>query len=187
MAKLVPENHLSLHSIAEEVPLEEITSAKIKKVLKDMRAALFSYESEGFTGVAIAAPQIGVPLRIFIVEDTDPERGKHAVLPTLVAINPQIIKLSKKKKILSEGCLSVRDRYGTVERSERASIRAYDENGTMYERGASALLAQIFQHECDHLDGILFVDRAKKIVNKEDEIERRAKKKATIKAKTEKK
>ena len=57
----------------------------------------------------------------------------------------------------------------------------------MYERGASALLAQIFQHECDHLDGILFVDRAKKIVNKEDEIERRAKKKATTKAKTEKK
>lgn len=168
MAKLVPEHHEALHQIAEEVPLDEIGSAKIKKVLKDMRAALFSYQSEGFTGVAIAAPQIGVPLRIFLVEDTEPDRDGSRVLPTLVAINPVITKLSKKKRVMSEGCLSVRDRYGTVERAERATIRAYDENGNLYERGGGGLLAQIFQHECDHLDGTLFVDRAKTIVNKKD-------------------
>jgi peptide deformylase len=169
MAKLVPEAHHALHEIAEEVPEELIGSPRIKKVLKDMRAALLSYKSEGFVGVAIAAPQIGVSLRIFLVEDMSPDRDKSAALPTLVAINPKIIKLSKKKKILGEGCLSVRDRYGKVERAERATLRALDENGTEYERGASGLLAQIFQHEVDHLDGILFVDHAKELINKKEE------------------
>lgn len=168
MTKLVPENHLVLHSIAEEVALEDVGSAKIKKVLKDMKAALFSYESEGFTGVAIAAPQIGVPLRIFLVEDTDKDPKKR-IIPTLVAINPTLVKLSKKKKLMSEGCLSVRERYGAVERAERCTLRAYDEHGKLYERGASGLLAQIFQHECDHLDGILFVDRAVKVLDKSEE------------------
>ncbi len=168
MAKLVPENHPTLHQIAEEVPVEDITSPKIKKVLKDMRTALFSYRSEGFTGVAIAAPQIGVPLRIFMVEDTEPDRDGARVIPTLVAINPKIIKLSKKKKAVSEGCLSVMDRYGMVVRAERATIRAYDEHGELYERGGGGLLAQIFQHECDHLDGTLFVDRAISITQKKD-------------------
>ena len=168
MAKLVPENHPALHSIAEAVPEEMFGTPKLKKILKDMREALFSYKSEGFTGVAIAAPQIGLPLRIFMVEDTAPDKYGTRVLPTLVAINPQIVKLSKKKKSMSEGCLSVKDRYGTVERAERATIRAYDEHGKVYERGGGALLAQIFQHECDHLDGTLFVDRATKIVMKKE-------------------
>lgn len=182
MAKLVPENHLALHSISEEVALDEIDSAKIRKVLKDMKTALFSYESEGFTGVAIAAPQIGVPLRMFLVEDTDKDPKKR-VIPTLTAINPTIVKLSKKKKLMSEGCLSVRDRYGAVERAERCTLRAYDETGKLFERGASGILAQIFQHECDHLDGILFVDRAVKIVDKNEENIQRIEK-TVIKKKT---
>lgn len=167
MATLVPENHLALHSIAEEVPKELFGSPKLKKILKDMRAGLDSYKSEGFIGVAIAAPQIGLSLRIFLVHDTSTGKNKGR-LPDLVAINPTITKLSKKKKSLDEGCLSVRDKYGSVKRSERATLRAYDENGKVFERGASGLLAQIFQHECDHLDGILFVDRATKITDKKD-------------------
>ncbi len=167
MAKLVPQSHAALHAIAEEVPIKDITSAPIKKVLKDMRAALHSYKSEGFTGVAIAAPQIGVPLRIFLVEDTSTTREEdEELLPTLVAINPRIMKLSRTKTLLSEGCLSVPDEYGKVTRSTHATLRAYDENGNEYERGASGLLAQIFQHEVDHLDGILFVDRADEIYSK---------------------
>jgi peptide deformylase len=180
MAKLVPENHTALHGIAEEVPLEDIGTPKLKKILKDMREALFAYESEGFTGVAIAAPQIGVPLRMFIVEDTAPDKDGKRKLPTMVAINPEIIKLSKKKRLMTEGCLSVRDRYGSVERAERATIRAYDEHGKRYERGGSGLLAQIFQHECDHLDGTLFVDRAVKIVEKEEVDGARGKKKKGV-------
>jgi len=168
MAKLVSEDHKALHAIAEEVPVEEIASPKIQKVLKDMRRALESYSAEGFSGVAIAAPQIGVSLRIFLVYDTSKESKDKKRIPDLVAINPKITKLSKGKHIVGEGCLSVPDSYGAVERSEKATIRAYDENGNEYERGASGLLAQIFQHEVDHLDGTLFIDRAKKVWTKEE-------------------
>ena len=171
MAKLVPESHPALHAIAEEVPIEEIASARIQKVLKDMRAVLRSYKAEAFTGVAIAAPQIGVPLRIFLIEEP---RSEHQgddenapKLPVLVAINPRLVSLSKKKMLMHEGCLSIDDSYGSVLRSIRATLRARDERGKPYERGAAGLLAQIFQHETDHLDGILFLDRAEKIIAKE--------------------
>ncbi len=166
MALLVPQNHPALHDIATEVPLEEIGSARIKKVLKDMRSALDAYNVEGFHGVAIAAPQIGIPLRIFLVHSAD-KKDKDA-LPDLVAINPKIIKLSKKKHLVGEGCLSVGEQYGAVHRSTHATLRAFDGEGNEYERGAGGLLAQIFQHECDHLDGILFVDRAEKVWHKDD-------------------
>lgn len=168
MAKLVPENHPALHMIAEEVPLEEIRSAKIQKVIKDMKKALLDYNSEGFSGVAIAAPQIGIPLRIFLVHDTKPDRKDEDTIPELIAINPRITKLSKKKHIVGEGCLSVDNKYGAVMRSVNATIEAYDEDGTKYTRGAGGLLAQIFQHEVDHLDGTLFVDRAEKVWDKSD-------------------
>jgi len=169
MTKLVPQHHEALHRIADAVPLDEISSPAIKKVLKDMREALRAYNVDGFSGVAIAAPQIGVPLRIFYVEDMSKEREEGLKIPTLVAINPEIVKLSKQKKIVGEGCLSVGESYGAVERATRATIRAYDEHGVRYERGGSGLLAQIFQHECDHLDGILFVDRATQVWEKPDE------------------
>lgn len=171
MAKLVPESHPVLHAIAEEVPPAEITSPRIQKVLNDMRAVLRSYKGGEFTGVAIAAPQIGISLRIFLIEDTgrthtDTDEKDAPRLPALVAINPRLVKFSKKKLSMNEGCLSVDNSYGKVRRSVRATMRAYDERGNVYERGASGLLAQIFQHEADHLDGILFPDRAEDIVEK---------------------
>lgn len=168
VSKLVKQDHAALHQIADEVPQEEITSPRIKKVLKDMRAALDTYNIDGFNGVAIAAPQIGVSLRIFLVHNTSTHKKERDLLPDLVAINPRIVKLSKRKHVVGEGCLSVGEDYGAVERSTHATIRAFDETGTEYERGASGLLAQVFQHEVDHLDGILFVDRAEKVWHKDD-------------------
>lgn len=171
MAKLVPETHEALHRIADEVPVSDITSLTIQKVLKDMKSALVGYDAEGFNGVAIAAPQIGIPLRIFIVHDTNKDRKDDedsVQIPDLIAINPRIVKQSKKRRIVGEGCLSVPEHYGAVKRSANATIHAYDEHGKEYERGAGGLLAQIFQHEVDHLDGILFTDRAEKVWHKED-------------------
>lgn len=165
MAKLVPQNHPALHQIAEAVIEEEIKNGTVKKILSDMRKALRAYNTEGFVGIAIAAPQIGVTKRIFLIEDQSKDRDS---LPNLVAINPEIVKLSRKTELVGEGCLSVRDEYGAVLRSEKATLRAQDENGVAYERGGSGLLAQIFQHECDHLDGTLFVDRAEKVWNKNE-------------------
>ena len=146
-----------LRELAQSVSVADITSAKIKKILHDMKAALDSQDD----GVAIAAPQIGQPFRIFIVAakalkmiDEKYSGGD------MIFINPEITKLSREKIEVDEGCLSVRYLYGKIMRSTKASVRAHDEHGKRFERGASGLLAQIFQHETDHLDGILFIDHA---------------------------
>lgn len=169
MPYILQQTEPSLREIAQEVPIKEIASSKIQTILKDMKTALDSQED----GVAIAAPQIGVPLRIFIIsgivlavlkEDPDkPTVGKTKALPNLVFINPVINKLSKTTAWMEEGCLSVRYLYGKVRRSTKASITAYDEHGVKFTRGASGIMAQIFQHETDHLNGILFIDKAKNV------------------------
>lgn len=174
MIQIVQKNEKVLRQKAKEIPVAEINTPKIKSILKDMGQALESQDD----GVAIAAPQIGVGLRIFVVSGRvfDPEfdeaaKGKKKVdkkallerkekFPDVVFINPKITKLSKKKKYVPEGCLSVRWLYGEVNRSTNATIEAYDESGIKFTRGAGGLLAQIFQHETDHLDGILFIDKA---------------------------
>ncbi|MCB9810850.1 MAG: peptide deformylase [Candidatus Nomurabacteria bacterium] len=170
MSKLVPESHTALHIISEEVTPEEFTDGTVKKILKGMRAAIKTYEVDGFIAVAIAAPQIGVAKRIFLVEDQTQKKSEDEEdrLPTLVAINPRIIKTSKKTHLVGEGCLSVKDRYGTVRRATNVTFEALDENGEKYTRGAGGLLAQIIQHEYNHLDGILFVDVAEKVWEKKD-------------------
>lgn len=158
-----------LRSIAKPVAQDEFGTKKLKEILLQMINAL---ERE-HDGVAIAAPQIGVPLRIFVVsrnafaiEDEHKKNKKVLTLPEkipdhhLIAINPEIIKLSRKKVKVPEGCLSVRWLYGNTLRHEKALLRAHDENGKMFTYGGSGLIAQIFQHETDHLNGTLFIDHA---------------------------
>jgi len=146
------------------VSKSDIGSPALSKLLKKMSAAL---AKEGF-GVAIAAPQVGESLRIFVVSGkvfTEDEEGETetSVPDDIVFINPEITKLSRKKREMSEGCLSVRGKYGTVMRSEKASVRAWDESGKPFTYNGSGLLAQIFQHEVDHLDGTLYIDKAVKL------------------------
>lgn len=160
MATLVPENHPALHTIAAEVTPSEFTDGTVTKLIKDLKAALLSYSVEGFTPVAIAAPQIGVSKRLFLIDDQSTDRDP---LPSFVAINPQITKRSRKTHVVDEGCLSIPDQYGQVVRHRQVTLQALNEQGEPFERGASDLLAQIIQHENDHLDGILFTERAEKL------------------------
>lgn len=157
--RIVQDGDPVLRECAQTVPLKDISTPKIQKILKDMREALLLQKD----GVAIAAPQISVPLRIFLVSDAilaeaDPTYKKAG--KDLVFINPEITKLSREKHDVEEGCLSVRWKYGKVPRSVKATVRGYNELGEPVSRGASGLLAQVFQHETDHLDGILFTDTA---------------------------
>ncbi|MDB5258844.1 MAG: peptide deformylase, peptide deformylase [Candidatus Taylorbacteria bacterium] len=152
-----------LRELAQSVSLKDIGTPRIDAVIADMKITLAGQKD----GVAIAAPQIGVPLRIFVVSGAMLKAAlEHEKLPTdgigadLVFINPTITKLSRDKMPLDEGCLSVRWLYGKVKRSVKATVRAYNERGEIIERGASGLLAQIFQHETDHLEGTLFIDKA---------------------------
>ena len=166
MNKLVPQNHPALHTIAEEITSEEFSDGTVEKILKGMRKAIKTYNVDGYAAVAIAAPQVGIAKRMFLVEDQNTDREDP--LPTVVAINPRIVKASKKSHEVGEGCLSVPNKYGVVTRYKNVTLEALDENGLPFTRGAGGLLAQIFQHECDHLDGTLFIDRADKVWDKED-------------------
>jgi peptide deformylase len=152
-----------LRAHATPVSVEEIGSKKIKSVIEKMKRALHTEDD----GVAIAAPQVGESLRIFVVKDEAVAMAQHLpedeITEDLVFINPEIVKASKKKRKMEEGCLSLRYLYGEVMRHEKVTIQAYNEKGGRVTAGASGLLAQIFQHEIDHLDGILFTDKAKNV------------------------
>jgi len=176
MAKLVPENHPALHTIAEEITAEEFKNGSVTKLLKDLRDAIKTYKIDGYTAVAIAAPQIGVSKRMFIIED---QSGDGDRLPTVIAINPRFTKVSKKTHVVGEGCLSIPDQYGLVRRATNVTLEALDEHGQPFSRGAGGLLAQIMQHETDHLDGILFTDRAEKVWTKDD-LDKVTKREATL-------
>ncbi len=165
MVDIVQKENPVLHKKTKEVPVKEIVSPKIKKVVDDMKDALASQDD----GVAIAAPQIGVSLSIFVISGKaflyesskkEGEKQKQEMPPDMVFINPEIIKISKRRVVIPEGCLSVRWLYGKTIRAEKVKVRAYDENGKLFEYGGSGLIAQIFQHETDHLKGILFIDHA---------------------------
>jgi peptide deformylase len=148
-----------LREIAQTVLVSEITSPRIQSIIARMKSALSTQKD----GVAIAAPQIGESLRMFLVSDHVmklADKEYKSLGKDIIFINPKITKLSKEKYEAEEGCLSVRWKYGKVERSVKATVKGYNELGEKVERGASGLLAQVFQHETEHLDGILFIDKA---------------------------
>lgn len=164
-----------LRQIAKPVTKAMFGTPELAKIIADMKAGIASQDD----AVAIAAPQIGVSLRIFVVsgkvfdmlfgdkEDGTTENEKNEEYKEnqnqsedVVFINPEIVKLSKARKEVEEGCLSVRYLYGKTMRATKAKVRALNEKGKPFEIGGSGLLAQIFQHETDHLEGKLFIDTA---------------------------
>lgn len=154
--KIIQKNEKVLRQKAQEAPIREIKNKKIKDIISRMGKAL----SQSKDGVALAAPQIGESIKIFIVKKAvEPPLGGSTAKP-MVFINPIIKKISKNKLTVHEGCLSVEGIYGTIKRAEKLTVEAYDENGKKFTRGASGLLAQIIQHEVDHLNGVLFIDKA---------------------------
>lgn len=159
MVKILQKESALLRKTAEPVDLSTINTPAFKKILSDMHEAMLSQDD----AVAVAAPQIGVPKRLFAISGRifDNFEKKENPHPDLFFINPEIIKISKDKKIMTEGCLSVRYLYGKIRRASRATIRAYNEKGQKIEKDSAGLLAQIFQHETDHLNGVLFTDNAK--------------------------
>lgn len=168
MVEIVQKENKVLRQVAKEVPVSKISSEEIKKVLNDLSEAVNSQDD----AVAIAAPQINVSLRIFCVSgrafNEDFLEGKidyndYSKFPNRFFINPEIIKISKDKKAVEEGCLSVRPLFGKVRRASRATVSAYNEKGEKFEMEGVGLLANVFQHEIDHLNGVLFIDKAKDI------------------------
>jgi peptide deformylase len=155
-----------LHQKAREVPKSMFGTPELEKMLADMSAALHTQDD----GVAIAAPQIGLPYRIFLVrgyiwagQERMPRQERDDSIPDVPFINPKVTKRSRKKEVMSEGCLSVRGFWGSIKRHVQATVAAHDFHGKKFERGGAGLMAQIFQHETDHLDGVLYVDKAEEV------------------------
>lgn len=176
MKEIVQDSAPILRAIAKPVPEEMFGTSELARIIEDMKEAL----APELEGVALAAPQIDVPYRIFIVrkDRTIPpppfEEGATPPIPTPiheVYINPEIVKTSRKRAKVDEGCLSVRGVYGTTSRHERVTIRARAVDGSKFERGGGGLMAQIFEHEVDHLNGILFIDHAEHLVELSHESE----------------
>jgi len=171
---IVKEPKAVLHKIAKEVPMNTIASARIQQIIRDMSDTLRASED----GIGIAAPQIGLSLRMFVASeealafdsgqsrtltnsDQDKKNRQKKEWRHFVFINPKLLKTSKKKQEDSEGCLSVPGVYGAVPRAEKVKVTAYDEYGKKFERGAAGLFARLLQHELDHLDGHLFLEKAR--------------------------
>ena len=156
-----------LRQTALPVPQELFGTPELKQILTDMTDTLETQAD----GVALAAPQIGISYQIFIVRydrtlpsadsDDETQASTETPEPALgVFINPTFVRSSRRRTEMDEGCLSVRGIYGTTYRNERATVRAQDADGKIFERGGGGLMAQIYQHETDHLEGILFIDHA---------------------------
>lgn len=141
-----------LRARAKEVA--DISDAEIQRLIEDMQETLTIAKN----GIGIAAPQVGRNLRVFVVS---PALG----LNQIVFINPVITKISEKAKLMDEGCLSVPSLYGKIKRAESLKIEAFNQNGRKFKMKADGLVAQLFQHEVDHLNGTLFKDKAETITS----------------------
>ena len=181
MRTILPqEKNPVLRDTAKDIPVADIKGKHVRSLIADMKKLL---NKEQY-GVALAAPQVGESVRLFIVSGRalardsrnapdEEERGEKkpepAPLPDQIYINPVLTKLSRAKSDKHEGCLSIRGKWGEVPRAEKATIRAYDEEGRKFTRGASGFLAHVFQHEMDHLDGILYIDKATHLYDESEE------------------
>lgn len=129
----------------------------IEDMLETMRAA---------PGVGLAAPQVNVPLRVIVVEfkEIENEEEDEETPPKLyIMVNPEISRSSAEKEIGTEGCLSIPRIAGDVERPSLVTVKGFNRHGQPVKVKTKGWMARIFQHEIDHLDGILFVDRAEKV------------------------
>jgi peptide deformylase len=143
---------------ADSVP--DITDA-IRTTIRDMIDTMYAE-----VGIGLAAPQVGVSLRLMIV-DEEKGRGPRAL------VNPEIVDRGGRV-VTEEGCLSIPGIFARVERSEWLRLKAHDEHGDPVSLEARGLLARIVQHEVDHLDGVLFIDRLEPVLR--DRVKRRIRK-----------
>jgi len=160
MLKILTDPTPSLRKRSKEIDHDFLLSQKTQKLIDEMIPKM--YESDG---IGLAAPQIGENIRICIIGKESDKKLKE----DLVLVNPVWEKTSKKTDIDTEGCLSVPNTFGKVKRYVHIQVDALDRNGNKISFSAKKFLARVIQHEVDHLDGILFVDKAKDICTVEDE------------------
>lgn len=143
-----------LRQKSRELKTEELQKKEIQQLILDMDKTMKEKD-----GVGLAAPQVGHSLRLIVINTQE---------GSMVLVNPKILKKSWRKEIMEEGCLSLPKIFGLVKRYYTIRLTALNKDGKKVEFSAQGMLARVLQHEIDHLDGIMFIDKAKKITEGKD-------------------
>ena len=149
--EILTEGHPTLRRVAKKVDLKEIRDPLFQQLIDDMFATMYAAP-----GVGLAAPQVNVSKRLFVMDVHDDEHEPAVV------INPKLEGLQEQEE-LREGCLSVPGMVGDIVRYKRAAVTGLDRQGQKIRIEGEGLLAQCLQHEVDHLNGRLYIDRAKNL------------------------
>jgi len=146
--------HPVVRAAANEVPRKAIREPFFQKLIDDMRETMYEYE-----GVGLAAPQVHESLRLAVLEVPGSDDRTREEVPFTVLINPVVTPLGEEVEHGWEGCLSIPDLRGAVPRFAKVKLEALDREGKRYELEASGFFARVIQHECDHLEGSVYLDR----------------------------
>jgi peptide deformylase len=147
--------HPVLREKALPVPVADIRSAGVQRFIDDMVETMREYD-----GAGLAGNQVHMPVQIAVIEvDGNPRYPEAAPIPLTVVINPVVTPLTEEMEEGWEGCLSVPDMRGMVPRHTAVRLECYDREGTPVSLDAKDFFARVIQHETDHLNGIVYVDR----------------------------
>ena len=149
--RIVEYPHPALRAANDEISEEEVKSPEIAKLARDMLKVMYAAE-----GVGLAAPQVGVNKRLMVY---NPTGDSKKWIDEMILLNPKIVEYSDAKDSATEGCLSFPDMQGDVVRSKWIKVHAVNLQGRPVKKKFSGWEARIFQHEYDHLDGVVYVDR----------------------------
>jgi peptide deformylase len=143
-----------VRAAAKPVEVASVRSPSIQRLIDDMVETMHEYD-----GVGVAAPQVHVSLRLAVIEVPADDERSEAAVPLTVLVNPVVTPLGDGTEVGWEGCLSIPDLRGQVPRFKRVRLDALDREGRPYTVEAEAFFARVIQHECDHLDGSVYIDR----------------------------
>lgn len=150
--KVLTYPHPKLRQKARQLSPEDIKSKEIQQLIEDLIDTMLADD-----GIGIAATQVGAMHQIFILGNGKDKTGARAF------INPVIVSSGSRETFMEEGCLSVPGVFGLVKRPSKVRMKALDINGKKVDIKTSGLTAKVFQHEIDHLNGILFIDKVERI------------------------
>jgi peptide deformylase len=146
--------HPVVRSAAREVPPEVLASPEFQNLVDDMVDTMHEYD-----GVGLAGPQVHVGLRVAVLEVPASDERARAAVPLTILVNPVVTPIGEEKEQAWEGCLSIPDLRGVVPRWKRVRLEALDRQGRPYAVEAEGFFARVIQHECDHLEGGVYLDR----------------------------
>ena len=149
--KIITQPNPILRKKSAEISLEVIKSRELKSLISSMAKIMLKTD-----GVGLAAPQVGKNIRLAVINSKD---------GIFCLINPKFVKKSWARELAQEGCLSIPGVFGKVKRHKKISLIYYNQNGEKIKLTAEGMMARVIQHEIDHLNGILFIDKAIEIEN----------------------